>query len=271
MNQSDKLTVKNILNVGVLILSVYMTGCTSGSGSGSGTTSAQLSIAKSIFSDAITDFKVNVFYEPGADPYVGNIGLTTNTTWSITQSSYQALFQNHAGRSVTVPTTLGGMTPLGAQSKTSWTGDELIALGQSVAPILSSGNRIQVSVIFIKGLYMGNAGILGIHFSGYPFSFVFKDVVTSVGGTSADQRYVEQATTVHELGHVVGFTNNGVPMLTNYEDGGHPKHSTNTHCVMYWAVESSSSVLASLNSFILGNNLNLFGSETLNDGRNYHP
>ena len=231
----------------------------------------QTEIARSIFSDSVTNFKVNVFYEIGAEPYVGNIGLTANSTWSITQNSYQALFQNHTARTITVPLILGGMTSVPVQNKSNWTSGELIALGQSLAPALSFANRINVTVVFVKGLYDGNSGILGIHFSNYPFAFVFKDVVTSVGGTSTDQRYVEQATTVHELGHVVGFTNNGVPLQTNYEDAVHPRHSTNSNCVMYWAVESSSSILSNLTGVIVGNSTNLFGSETLNDGRNYHP
>lgn len=234
-------------------------------------TDLQNQVSAEIFSDSVTEFKVNVFYEIGAEPYVGNLGLSTNSTWDITESSYQALFQNHAGRTTSVPKTLGQMTQIPDKSKASWTSSELMTLAESLAPTLTNGTQRNVSLIFLNGLYQGNTGVLGIQFSGSRFAFVFKDVVVSAGGTSIDQRYIEQATAVHELGHVVGLTNNGVPLQTSYEDASHPKHSSNNSCVMYWAVESATSILTSLNQFIISNQLNLFATESLSDGRAYHP
>ena len=145
-------------------------------------------------------------------------------------------------------------------------------MGISVSPTsVVTGNKATVTVIFLNGLYEGNPKILGVHFSGYGFAFVFKDVVASVGGTAADQRYVEQGTVVHELGHVIGFVNNGVPLTTNYEDSAHLRHSANTNCVMYWTVESANTILGFLTNTILANRMNLFETEVLADGRAYHP
>ncbi len=233
-------------------------------------TSAQLAITDQIFADSVTEFKINVIYEIGATPYTGNIGLTTNNTWDITKNSYQALFQNHGGRTITTPTVIGDMVQIADQAKSVWTADELIALGNSNMQVFVSGTKVNTSVIFLNGTYQGNNSILGIHFTGHTFVFIFKDVVTSVGGTSADQRYVEQATVVHEVGHAVGLVNNGLPMVTNHDDSAHLKHSTNNLCVMYWSVESSTTILTSLTHFITGSQLNLFGSESLADGRAYH-
>lgn len=233
---------------------------------------AQNNLARQIFLDSNNEFIVKVVYEVGATPYTGNIGLTANDTWDITQSSYQAIFQNHAGRVITVPKTVGAFTQISDQGKTTWTALELITLGGSVSPAtVVASNKATVTVIFVNGLYQGNSGILGVHFSGYGFAFIFKDVVTSVGGTAIDQRYVEQGTTVHELGHVIGLVNNGVPLASSYEDQTHPRHSSNSNCVMYWTVESSSAILGFLTNNILANRLNLFEAEVLNDARAYHP
>lgn len=229
-------------------------------------------IAGQIFSDSVSEFIVKVVYENGAEPYTGTIGLSGNDTWDITKTSYTALFQNHPGRVITVPNSLAGFTLVADQGKTSWTAIELINLGSSVSPISTvTSNKATVTIIFVNGTYQGNSGVLGVHFSGYNFAFVFKDVVTSVGGTGADQRYVEQATVVHELGHLIGLVNNGVPLTTNYEDTAHPRHSGNSNCVMYWSVEASTSILGFLTNTILTNRLNLFEAEVLNDGRAYHP
>ena len=236
------------------------------------TPQVQVSLSRQIFSDLTTEFIVKVVYEAGATPYTGNIGITANDTWDVTKSSFQAVFQNHTARVITVPSITSGFTQIPDKLKTSWTTTELITLGTSVSPAsLVTNNKATVTVIFLNGLFEGNTGTLGVHFSGYGFAFVFKDVVAGVGGTAADQRYVEQATVVHEIGHLIGLVNNGVPLTSNYEDPAHLRHSTNTSCVMYWAVESSTTILTSLTNSILAARLNLFEAEVLNDGRAYHP
>jgi hypothetical protein len=202
---------------------------------------------------------------------VGAIGVSGHQTWDITESSYQALFQSHAGRTVTVPQTLAEMTQIPEQGRTTWSYSELLALGRSLSPTLISGTTAHVAVIFVNGTYNGNQNILGIHFTGSPFAFIFKDIVLSVGGDPVSQRYAEQAVVVHELGHVVGFVNNGVPLVTNHEDSSHAHHTTNSDCVMYWAVESKDNILTSIADLILGNQLNLFGAEVLQDAQAYHP
>lgn len=231
---------------------------------------SQHDIAVRVFSDSITQFNVKVFYEPAAVPFTGLLNITDDT-WDITKESYEALFQNHVGRAIVTPTSTGDMTSIPTQNVSSWTSTQLISLGSSVAADLQSGTQINISVIFVKGIYNSNSSVLGVHFSGYPFVFVFKDVIASAGGTSNDQKYVEQAVVVHEIGHAVGLVNNGLPMATVHEDAVHQKHSSNVQCVMYWQVESASTILNSLTSLILAGSLNLFSADSLNDGRAYHP
>lgn len=267
---ADNISMKWRLLFIISMAFIFAHGCGGGGSSSSGGETAQLSFVRSVFSDGVTDFSVQVFYETGAEPYVGNIGLTANQTWDITKSSYTALFSTHTGRTITVPSTLAQMTSIGTQNQSSWSSSQLISLGSTYAQT-SSATQSKVTVIFVKGLYEGNANILGLHFTGYPFVFVFKDVVTSVGGDPVSQRYVEQGTVVHEVGHAIGLVNLGLPMVTDHEDGSHVHHTTDTDCVMYWAVTSKSNVLNSLADFITGNQLNLFGSKALSDGRAYHP
>jgi len=230
----------------------------------------QESISLGVFSDDVTSFNIQVFYEIGAEPYVGSLNLSGDSIWDITSESYEALFSNHL-RSVSVPSNLIQMEEIVDQNKATWTFAELKSLGDSLAPELIENNNANVAVIFLNGTYDGNNSILGIHLGGTYYSFVFKDVVISVGGGAKSQAYVEQATVVHEIGHSIGFVNNGVPMVSAHEDLDHPKHTTNSDGVMYWAVESPNEILSLLGDLILQDKLSLFGEESLEDGRSYHP
>lgn len=234
-------------------------------------TSEQAEIARSLFSPSITQFTIRAFYEAGATPYTGAIGLSGNDTWDISKTSYESLFQAHSGRTVTTPAVLADMTGIPDQGVSNWTPNQLVALGESLAPALISNNTATVSIIFLNGQFNGSSSTLGVHIGGTRFAFVFKDIVVSVGGGDTSQKYIEQATVVHEIGHTIGFVNNGVPMVAGHEDSAHPHHTTNEDGVMYWAVESTNGVLTFLTDIITGGQLNLFGPETLQDGQSYQP
>ena len=252
-------------------LLVFITALLASCGTSDSASDVQASISKSIFSDSVSNFTINAIYEIGAEPYTGNIGLSGNDTWDITSESYQSLFSSHASRSVTTPSTLSDMTAIPDRAQSTWSTAELLNLGNSVAPALNSGNTITISVIYLNGLLNNNSNVLGVHITGTHFVFVFKDVVTSVGGDAASQRYVEQATVVHEVGHAVGLVNNGLPATSAHEDAAHRGHTTNTNGVMYFAVASSENILTTLAGVITGGQLNLFESESLSDAHSYHP
>lgn len=255
----------------VLLLLPLMSACGKQAVSSDSPVRIALADSKSIFSDSVTSFRIKVFYEPNAIPYSGSIGPAGANTWDIAQASYENLFKSHTGRVISVPRSVSEMTQISAQNRSVWTQDELVTLAKSLAPALSSGSEITVSAIFLSGKYNNDSSVLGIQFSGYPFAFVFKDVVIAVGGGSVAQKYVEQATLVHEIGHAVGLVNAGLPMYENHEDPAHPHHSTDADDVMYWQIGSRSDIL----SFVIGamnsGRLNLFGRYSLEDGQNYHP
>ena len=266
--------LKNNITPYIIALSVaFLSSCTSDKSQDSNTSSEdqQTEISRNLFSTTVTQFIIRAFYEAGAEPYTGAIGISGNDTWDISKTSFESLFQDHAGRTITTPSVVSDMTAFTDQNVSSWTASQLVTLGDSLAPALVSGNTAEVAIIFVNGQFNGSAATLGVHISGTRFAFVFKDVVLSVGGSDTSQKYVEQATVVHEIGHTIGFVNNGVPLQTNHEDESHPHHTTNEDGVMYWAVESTSGVLTFLTDIITGGQLNLFGPETLQDGRSHKP
>lgn len=76
---------------------------------------------------------------------------------------------------------------------------------------------------------------------------IFQKTIDAVsGGLGQPSRdVVESTVVVHELGHVLGLVNTGTAMQSPHEDTAHPKHDSNTKCIMYYA-NNSSELIANL-------------------------
>ncbi|HEY1079471.1 MAG TPA: hypothetical protein VGE46_05215, partial [Bdellovibrio sp.] len=82
-------------------------------------------------------------------------------------------------------------------------------------------------------------------------------------------KYVEQSTLVHEMGHALGFVNNGVTLASAHQDTAHGAHTTNPNCVMYWQNEGASDLASFVQNFITNNTTVMWGAEVLQDARNF--
>lgn len=74
-------------------------------------------------------------------------------------------------------------------------------------------------------------------------SFVmYESTIKNLSDSVGEPNRVDLETTViqHELGHLLGLTNLGSPMVTAHEDLTHPKHCNNEDCLMYWEADGSS-------------------------------
>ena len=215
--------------------------------------------AAEYFSDRVTEFKIKVFYEESIEPAVGPIDGAASA-WVITFESFVELFKTHTARIVTVPRTLAEMTEINRKNVAEWDEAKLVALANSL-PVPSSPGQAIAAVIYVRGNYKGENTVLGLHFSGVRAAFIFKDNLTRFSGTEDFLKRLEQATVVHELGHVIGLVNNGVPMVTPHEDFEHPHHSTDVDDVMYWDLVTVVSHL---------NRSSLFGKNSLADAQAFH-
>ena len=215
--------------------------------------------AAEYFSDRVTEFSVKVYYEDAAAPYAG-APLGGSNTWDITFQSFTELFKAHTARRITVPRELSAMTPIGRKNVSVWDEKQLTELAKNLATAEEPGQKVAL-VIFIHGNYQSEDAVLGLHFSGLRAAFIFKDNLQKFGGSDQFLRRMEQATVVHEVGHVVGLVNNGVPMAVPHEDAAHPHHSTDSLDVMYWDIATVVSRT---------NETNLFGKNSLADGQAYH-
>lgn len=222
---------------------------------------------RSVFDPAVTEVLVEIDYEPGAEPFTGNV-IGFGDTFAITQSNIERLF---AGRkSVALPTTLAGMENIGDVPDEALTVDDLLQLAAAHRSGADTSTRKTYYVLFLTGYFADgngpNAGVLGVALGDTGVIAIFKDVIdsTQVPATNV-ARFVEQSTLVHELGHAIGLVDNGVAVTSPHDDTVHGAHCTNDACVMYWQNEGAGDMAAYVQRAVLTGDTILFDAACLAD------
>ncbi len=210
---------------------------------------------------ATGNLKVRVYYEPDAEPYtdVTIPGFPLLKAFTVLDRNLKAMFP---GKNVTVPMELSQMSAMSAKNQTIWTVQEVVDLGESLGEA-SSGDTTVFNVFFVKG-HAENSNVIGFHISNTNTIAIFKEVVES-SGSGAVQKYVEQATLVHEIGHAVGLVNNPLAMSTPHEDTAHQAHCSNPKCVMYYMNEGAGALASFLSERITNPDLVMYDSACLKD------
>lgn len=220
---------------------------------------------------------VNVFYEPGAEPYIspdmtGSLPISLDY-WSILETNLNALFEGRTSiPRVVVPKKLTEMSVLPTQNDSSWTISEVQELNSKFA---KSASADSFNVYFLNGHAAEGSNIIGFHINASNTVAIFKEVVrntsSGIGATPFVAEYVEQATLVHEIGHALGLVNNGVAMVEAHQDGdpNHGKHCSNPECVMYYSNEGTSGLIAFVKKAIETQSIVMFDRQCRNDARAY--
>lgn len=212
------------------------------------------------------EIKIKVYYEPGAEPYTDTV--LGQDLWKLTEMNLIALFE---GRSieVKVPKSLDQMTQIPSKGKSSWSVADVLALGKA-HPINEVKGTTQFQIFFLNGYSDEGSGVIGFHISNTKIMAIFKDVIQSTGGNMGIvQKYVEQATLIHEMGHAFGLVNNGLPMQENHQDHEHGAHCKNPDCVMYYSNEGAVSMMSFAQRASTKGTLIMFDSQCLEDSRKY--
>ena len=140
------------------------------------------------------------------------------------------LLRDASGKEVLVdgPDALGG-------TGQAWTAGSLNALADRSAQLPQGGRQVVLRLLFLQGTFEGDSGVLGVAVRG-DVAAVFSDQVAAAAGLLVASAVVEDAVSVHELGHLLGLVD--LVLGTGRGDPEHPGHSRNRRSVMYWAVES---------------------------------
>ncbi len=226
-----------------------------------------------IYFQQSTTIEAEVWYQPTAEPYVQGTAVDRDY-WKILRSNLTALFQYRSTPpTVTVPNTLDGMHTLDAATQENWTADQIMALAAAHNSGATPAGTSRFYVYFLDGYFNKGQGsdktILGVSLGGTNVLAMFKPVIRSTAQTEDGPvaKFVEQSTLVHELGHALGFVNNGVPMTTNYQDAEHGAHSNNKDCVMYWLNEGASDLKQFVQRYLTSDSTVMWGPEVLADAK----
>lgn len=127
----------------------------------------------------------------------------------------------------------------------AWSVEELDELADETDTLSVGDNTTKMHVLFVDGHYEEDSDdgkVLGLAWGNQNIAIFKKTIRDNCQGVlSGDRlcRFAEQAIYTHEVGHVLGLVNNGVPIQSNHQDVEHGHHCNNDKCVMYWAYEGT--------------------------------
>lgn len=154
----------------------------------------------------------------------------------------------------------------GMGSDHAYTLEELQALSASHRNLTPNANESAMYILYVEGGWEGDEGgntvTLGFADKAGNISMFANNIQSSCDqglqlpplSTIADQVCaVSEATVlVHEVGHIFGLVNNGLPMVEDHQDTEHGRHSNNSDSVMYWLLESGSTIDVIAERFLSG-------------------
>ncbi|MFT4624041.1 MAG: hypothetical protein ACI8PZ_002697 [Myxococcota bacterium] len=237
------------------------TGSATGGGGGGGGTPA------SPFGTEVAEIRIEIDYQPGAEPYTGAVGLSSSDVWTLFDTNASALFPTTP---VVVPHTLDGMEALPAAGTDQFDVDAILALADAHWQDTGDATSFTYYALWLDGTFVDSEGanrndVLGVSIGNTRVLAMFKPVIESVGVIPATRQFGEQAVLIHEFGHAVGLVDNGVEMVEPHRDDEHGDHCNVDDCVMYWALEGGSELAAFVLDRITGGDEVLFDDLCLQD------
>ena len=117
-----------------------------------------------------------------------------------------------------------------------WSAQEIVSAAAGAAQAESGREQVVLRLLFLNGTFEGKGGVLGVAVAG-DVAAVFSERVDAAAGVLVSPAIVEDAVTMHEIGHLLALVD--LLVGSGRGDPEHPGHSRNRRSVMYWQVESS--------------------------------
>lgn len=128
----------------------------------------------------------------------------------------------------------------------AWTPEELTALGDATFNDDATPGTVVMHVMWLDGHHSADTAsgtVLGDSW-GNLHTAMFHDSIEAVCGHQpllgdSGCAQTQYGVWLHEVGHVIGLVDDGLPMAAPHEDTAHPAHDTNSSCIMYWQYHGS--------------------------------
>ncbi|HVF32825.1 MAG TPA: hypothetical protein VM933_07300 [Acidimicrobiales bacterium] len=140
------------------------------------------------------------------------------------------VLRDASGKAVSTP-----LVRLPAGGDGLYSAEEVIRLADERGVAVQGGNQAVIRMLVLDGR-TDDASTLGFAVRG-DVCAIFPDQVRRAESPVVPYAVLEDAVTIHELGHILGLVD--LARKTGREDKEHPSHSPNRDSVMFWAVESS--------------------------------
>jgi len=157
--------------------------------------------------------------------------------------------------------------PLEAHGPTgTWTLDELQRLAEDTFDHAAAGDTIRMHALFVDGHYVedtADSKVLGLAWSNTHVALFKQTIEETCGSASIPAKdklcaLTELAVWTHEIGHVIGLVDNGLPMVASHLDTEHGHHCDDPKCIMYWQADTPA-LVSLLRDRIAGGNTSPLG------------
>jgi hypothetical protein len=250
------------MRIATLACMAFTTACGGGGGGNNGDDSG----STSVFDPSVKTVEFEIDYETGDAPYTGPI-VGFGDTFDLSYANLDRVFSGT--KTLILPRTTGEMQDIGAVDDEEITSADALALADKHRDKVGSADTHTYYLVWVSGHFADDTGVqdsvLGVSFGNTGVIVMFKDVIAGASALPNIDRFVEQSTMIHELGHAIGLVDNGVAMIAPHKDEPHGAHCTNDHCTMFWLNEGASDAAEFARKYVVSGDAILFGPECLAD------
>jgi len=165
-----------------------------------------------------TKVVLEIMHQAGMAPAQNNVNHAVNVLKEVTGKSV----------SLSGPYEIPG----GANSVTE---GEVESMSDRHAKTQHGNGTAVIRILYLKGAFENDDSVLGVAVRG-DTAAIMSDQVRASASPFASRTQIEDAVTIHEIGHLLGLVD--IVLKTGRADPDHAGHSSNRESVMYWAVES---------------------------------
>jgi len=218
----------------------------------------------------VSKVEVEVDYAPGAEPYLDNLEFVGDP-FSLTEENLEALFAG-SHKELLVPHTLAEMEAVTVPAG-PYDGASLVRIAAEHRSYVTGPETATYYAVWLDGFYEKDGvvddAVLGAALPDYGIVAMFKPALrqTEHPILRSLSRFTEQSAFIHELGHVLGLVDTGLPQQRPHADPDHAGHCANPSCVMFWANEGQENLRRFATQVAASGNDVLFDADCLADAR----
>jgi hypothetical protein len=173
-----------------------------------------------------------------------------------------------------LPNKLSQMEKLTDVEAKNYSDADILEVAQAHRDQLSDDTTVTYYFLFLNGNYVGPDGAvdedrLAVSLGREGVIAVFKPAILKpAGNVIPPPAYVEQLAMIHELGHAVGFVDDGVPVADgNTDHVAEDHHCNNSQCAMYGGIDTVQGAAPYAMNYVRYQTSVLLGQECLSDAR----